>query len=211
MTLLYFDWHLIPKWPLGSFFAWFPEQLLKNLVSRGSPGECSMIDHFLGDAFWGFALPGLEYRSAVWCSAADTHLKLLYCAVIGARFLTGVCLSMKLLIVDLLQFCVCCKIGCDPMHPFNDALPGPYMPTWDTHGVLVAHWCTYEPPHCRTSYYWRTLSPLSVPLERSCWFHIRWCGTDGFQAHGRCFFYWGKLLYPYNSLLLFLDFSSFCL
>ena len=27
------------------------DQLLKDLVSRGSPGECSMIDRFLGDAF----------------------------------------------------------------------------------------------------------------------------------------------------------------
>ena len=29
-----------------------------------------------------------EYRSAVWCSAADTHLKLLDRTVSGARFLT---------------------------------------------------------------------------------------------------------------------------
>ena len=39
--------------------------------------------------FRGFVLPGLEYCSAVWCSAADTHLKLLDRAVSGARFLTG--------------------------------------------------------------------------------------------------------------------------
>ena len=37
----------------------------------------------------GFVLPVLEYSSAVWCSAADTHLKLLDRAVSGARFLTG--------------------------------------------------------------------------------------------------------------------------
>ena len=41
-----------------------------------------MIDRFLGD-------PVLEYCSAVWCSATDTHLKLLDRAVSGARFLTG--------------------------------------------------------------------------------------------------------------------------
>ena len=40
--------------------------------------------------FRGFVLPVLEYCSAVWCSAADTHLKLLYRAVSGAGFLTGV-------------------------------------------------------------------------------------------------------------------------
>ena len=32
----------------------------------------------LGRCFKGFVLPVLEYCSAVWCSAADTHLKLLY-------------------------------------------------------------------------------------------------------------------------------------
>ena len=31
----------------------------------------------LGKCFRGFVLPVLEYCSAVWCSAADTHLKLL--------------------------------------------------------------------------------------------------------------------------------------
>ena len=31
----------------------------------------------LGRCFWGFVLPVLEQCSAVWCSAADTHLKLL--------------------------------------------------------------------------------------------------------------------------------------
>ena len=31
----------------------------------------------LGRCFRGFVLPVLEYCSAAWCSAADTHLKLL--------------------------------------------------------------------------------------------------------------------------------------
>ena len=39
--------------------------------------------------FRGFLLPVLEYCSADWCSAADTHLKLLDRAVSGARFLAG--------------------------------------------------------------------------------------------------------------------------
>ena len=57
--------------------------------------------------FRGFVLPVLEYCSAVWCSDADTHVKLLDCAVSGARFPTGVCLSVTLVIVDLLQLFVC--------------------------------------------------------------------------------------------------------
>ena len=43
----------------------------------------------LGRCFRGFVLPVLEYCSAVMCSAADTHLKLLDRAVSGTRFLTG--------------------------------------------------------------------------------------------------------------------------
>ena len=44
---------------------------------------------FLRSCFLAFVLPVLEYCSAVWCSAADTHLKLLDRAVSGARVLTG--------------------------------------------------------------------------------------------------------------------------
>ena len=43
----------------------------------------------LGRCFRGFILPVLEYCSAVWCSAANTHFKLLDRAVSGVRFLTG--------------------------------------------------------------------------------------------------------------------------
>ena len=43
----------------------------------------------LGRCFRGFVLPVLEYCSAVWCSAADTHHRLLDSAVSGASFLTG--------------------------------------------------------------------------------------------------------------------------
>ena len=38
-------------WPLRGIFARFPEQILKDLVSCGSPGKYSMIDRFLIDAF----------------------------------------------------------------------------------------------------------------------------------------------------------------
>ena len=43
----------------------------------------------LGRCFRGFVLPVLEYYSAVRCSAADTHLKLLDRAVSGASFYQG--------------------------------------------------------------------------------------------------------------------------
>ena len=51
----------------------------------------------------GFVLPVLEYCSAVWCSAADTHLKLLDCIVSGACFLAGGVLNCNL---SLSSICV---------------------------------------------------------------------------------------------------------
>ena len=40
-------------------------------------------------SFWSFVLPVLAYCSAVWCSAADSHLKLLDRVVRSAGFLAG--------------------------------------------------------------------------------------------------------------------------
>ena len=42
----------------------------------------------LGRCFRGFVLPVLEYCSAIWCSAADTHLRLLDRVDSGASVLT---------------------------------------------------------------------------------------------------------------------------
>ena len=67
-----------------------------------------MIDRFLGDAFWVLSCP--FWSTVLQCGARlPMHLKLLDRAVSGARFLTGVCLSVTLLIVDLSQFCAWCK------------------------------------------------------------------------------------------------------
>ena len=46
-------------------------------------------DRLLGRCFRGFVLPVLEYCSAVWCPAADTHLGLPDRVVGGASLLTG--------------------------------------------------------------------------------------------------------------------------
>ena len=94
----------------------------------------------LGRCFRGLVLPVLEYCSAVWCSAADTHLKLLYRAVSGARFLTGglsECHISHRRSVAVL--CMLFKIRCNTVHPLNSALPGPYVPVRVTRGALVAH------------------------------------------------------------------------
>ena len=119
----------------------------------------------LGRCFLFFVLPVLEYCPAVWCSAADTHLKLLDRVVSGARFLTGgvfECYIAHRRSVAIL--CMLYKARCNPVHPFNGALPGPYMPVRVTLGALVANRFTYALPRCRTSQYRRTFIPLSVSL-----------------------------------------------
>ena len=99
----------------------------------------------------GFVLPVLAQCSAVWSSAADTHLKLKDRAVSGARFLTGgvfECdISHRRSVVVL---CMLYRIRCNHVHPLNGAPPGPYVPARVTRSGLVSHRYTYAPPRCRT-------------------------------------------------------------
>ena len=102
-------------------------------------------------------MPVLEYCSAVWCSAADTHLKLLDRVVSGACFLAGGVLKCNLSHRRPVEvFCMLYKIRCNPMHPLCGALPVPYVPVRVTRGTFI--------PRCRTSQYHRTFIPLSVSL-----------------------------------------------
>ena len=90
--------------------------------------------------FRGFVLPLLEYCSAVWCSAADTHLILLDRAVSGARYLTGGVFECDISHRrSVAVLCMLYEIRCNPVHPLNGALPGPYVPARVTRGALVAH------------------------------------------------------------------------
>ena len=94
----------------------------------------------LGRCFRGFVLPVLEYCSAAWCSAADTHLKLLNRSVSGARFLAGSVFECDISHRrSVAVLCMLYKIRCNPVHPLNGALPGPYVPVLVTRGALVAH------------------------------------------------------------------------
>ena len=91
----------------------------------------------LGRWFRGFVLPVLEYCSVVWCSAADTHLKLLDRAVSGARLLTGGVFECDIPYrQSVAVLCTLYKIRCNPVHPPNGALPGPYVPARVTRGAL---------------------------------------------------------------------------
>ena len=117
----------------------------------------------IGRCFWGFVLLVLEYCSAVWCSAADAHLKLLDCIVSGACFLAGGVLNCDLSHRwSVAMLCMLYKIGCNPMHPLCGALPVSYVPVRVARSTLIAHRYTYAPPRCRTLQYCRTFIPLSV-------------------------------------------------
>ena len=123
-------------------------------------------DKFLiGRCFWGFVLPVWEYCSAVWCSAADTHLNLLDRVVSSACFLAGGVLNCDLSHrQSVTVLCMLYKIRCNPKHPLCGALPVPYVPVRVTHDSLIAHRYTFVLPRCRTSQYCRTFIPLSVSL-----------------------------------------------
>ena len=119
----------------------------------------------LGRCFPGFILPVLEYSSAVWCLAVETHVKLLDRAVSGSQFLTGCVFECDIThhrSVEVL--CLLYIIRCNLMSDLNGALPGSYVPVWVPLSALVAHRYTYAPPRYRTSQYHRTFIPISVYL-----------------------------------------------
>ena len=167
-----------------------------------------MIDHFLGDAF---GVLSCQFWSsvlhAVWCSTADTHLKLLDRAVSGARFLTGGVFECD--IAHRRSVAVICmlykiKIRCNPMHPLNGALPGPYVPVRVTFGALVAHRYTEAVARCRTSLYTRTFIPLSVSLWNDLANPVfNGVGLAGFKSRANAF------LLAYAALSLLLSYTLF--
>ena len=119
----------------------------------------------LGRCFHGFVQPVLEHCSAVWYSAANTHLKLLDRAVTGAWFLTrGVFECDISHRQSMAVLCMLYKIRCKLVHPLNGALRGLYVPVRVTRDALVTHRYNYAPPSCRILQYSRTFIPFSVSL-----------------------------------------------
>ena len=120
-----------------------------------------MIGRFLGDAFGVLSYQLWSIILRVWCSVADTHLKLLDRAVSGARFLTGGVFECDISHRrSVAVLCMLHKIRCNPVHRLNGALPGPYVP------ARVVHLCTASLQNLavQQDFY----SFLGVPLERSC-------------------------------------------
>ena len=111
----------------------------------------------------GFCPAVLKYCSAVWCSAADIHFKLLECVVSGARFLTGGVFKCDIAHRrSVAVLCMLYKNRYNPMHPLYGAVPVLCCEVRVTHGALFAHWFTFSPPCCRTSQYCRNFFDLSV-------------------------------------------------
>ena len=75
-------------------------------------------------SFWSFALPVLEYFSVVWCSAADSHLKLLDRVVrTGCWFFSWWCFGVQPCPSSVVAvLCMLFKIKSNPMHPLGGAL-----------------------------------------------------------------------------------------
>ena len=167
--------------------------------------------------FLGFVLLVLDYCSVVWCSAADTHLKLLDRAVSGARFLTGGvfdCDTAHLRSVAVL--CMLNQIRCDPMHPLNDALHGPHgqcglhAVPWSHIGILMRPLAAVPRSTARL------LFPSQCPSGRILLTPYSMVRDWRVSSAGPMLFQWPKLLYPYYTLptnfpfLFFLFISWYC-
>ena len=114
--------------------------------------------------FRGFVRPVLEYCSAGWCSAADTHLEVLDRVVSGATFLTGGVFECDLAHRrSVAVLCMLYKIRCNPNTP---SLWCSTCAVCAGAGYTrrIAHRYTYAPLRCRTSLYRRTFISLSVSL-----------------------------------------------
>ena len=116
----------------------------------------------LGRCFRGFVRSVLEYCSAVWCSAADTHLKLPDRAVSGARFLTGGVFECDIAYRwSVAVLCMLYKSDVIRCTLFM-VLYLDHMCQCGLHAVLLSHIGTLM--RCRTSQFRRTFIPLSESL-----------------------------------------------
>ena len=91
----------------------------------------------LGICFRSFVLPVLEYCSAV-CDRLLVHTFNLNRAVSSARFLTvGVFECDIAHRRSVAVLCLLYKIRCNPVHPCNGAVPGPFEPVRVTRVALA--------------------------------------------------------------------------
>ena len=171
-----------------------------------------MIDHFLRDASGFFSCP--FWSTVLQCGARLPIHTLNYWtvqSVVPGSYL-GVCFSVTLLIVDLLQFCVLCRrSSVTRCTRLMIRLPRPYVPVrlhavpWSHIGILMRHLAAEA--RGTTGLLFRSQCPSGTILLIPYSMVYDWLVSRA----GKMPFYWPKLLYPYYSLLLFFPFSSSCL
>ena len=155
-----------------------------------------------------FCPADLECYSALWCSAADTHLILLDSAVSGARFLTGGVFECDIVHRQSVVVLFVLRIRCNTVYPHNGALPGLYCQCrllavlWSHIGALMRILAA-EPRstagilfHSQCSSGTILLTPYSMVWD---WLVSR---------AGPMLSYWHKLHYPYYGILLSLSLLS---
>ena len=115
VTLLYWEWHLIPRWHLRSILARFPQSSFsKTLVSWGSLGEYSMVDNLFGDAFgvlsFLFWSTGLQRGVLLQIQTLNywTVQSVYHFFSCGCKKCDIAHLSVTLHIVNLWKYFVCC-------------------------------------------------------------------------------------------------------
>ena len=117
----------------------------------------------------------------VWCSAADTHLKLLDRVVSFTSFLTGGVFECDLAHRrSVAVLCMLFKFRCNPLHPLYVAIPVSYVPVQVTRRAEIADRFNYAPPRCRTSQYSRT----SISFAVSLWNYLSDTVFDGVGLAG---------------------------
>ena len=143
---------------------------------------------FLGRCLRGFVLPVLEYCSAIWCSAADTYLRLLHRVVSGASFLTGGVFECDLAHRrSVAVLCMLYKIRCNLMHPLYGALPVLYVPVRVTRvDQTSVHLCVSSLQNLAVSQDF--IFPCQYLCETIFMTPCLMCGTSGFQEQGQCLF-----------------------
>ena len=100
--------------------------------------------------FWAFILPVLEYCSAVWMSAPNSHLSLLD-RVVSQVSLSGGSVSCDFWHRRKVAFpSVFFKIDSLVDHPVRGLFPAQYALRKPTRGALAAHYRSFEMPRSRT-------------------------------------------------------------
>ena len=174
-----------------------------------------MIDRFLGNAFgvlscqfWSIVLP---YCFAVWCAAADKHLKLLDRAVNGARFLTGGVFECDIAHRRSWQYCVCCIRSGVTRCTLLMVIYLYRMCQCGLHAVLLSHIGTLmhrlaAEPSSTAGLLFPSRCPSGTMLLTPYSMVWDWQVSRAEPM----LFYCPELLYPYYNLLLVFLFSSFC-